>query len=53
MRARVISSMARFLFPEVLSGFYTDLEIVDATDTDVEIVLNEDGDIILNKNNEQ
>jgi len=58
MRARVMSSAIRTYFPEVLLGFYTDLEMVDADkdpngsgytaklDENGEITVVEDADII-------
>jgi len=52
LRARCISEAARALFPEVLSGFYTDLEIVDAGNVDADIILNEDGELIVTRNDD-
>jgi len=48
MRARCLSYAVRAIFPEVLSGFYTELEIQDVLPQDtLDIKLNEDGDLIL------
>ena len=44
--------MCRSYFPEVLSGFYTELEIQDSfPDANVDINVNEQGEIILTNNN--
>ena len=52
VRARCLSSMCRAYFPEVLSGFYTELEMQDENpDSDMTIKLNDDGDVILTKGN--
>lgn len=49
MRARCLAFACRALFPEVLSGFYTELEIQDTfPEENIEINLNEEGDIDLN-----
>jgi len=45
MRARCLSSAVRALFPEVLSGFYTDIEIADTVNDDYAVILNEEGEI--------
>lgn len=52
MRARCMAYGCRALFPEVLSGIYTDLELVDSlgSDTDVDVTLNEEGDLNLKFN---
>jgi hypothetical protein len=51
LRARCLSAGCRALFPEVLSGFYTDIEIQDViSDDSVSIKLNEEGDVILTNN---
>ena len=51
MRARCLAYAVRALFPEVLLGVYTDMEIVDAfKEEQYETTLTEDGDpIIINK----
>jgi len=49
MRARCLSSAVRALFPEVLSGFYTDIEIADTAGDDYTVVLDEDGEIQIEK----
>ena len=51
MRARCLSSAVRALFPEVLSGIYTDIEMVDALDgdSDYTIIADEDGEIRINE----
>jgi hypothetical protein len=52
VRARCLSSMCRAYFPEVLSGFYTDLEMQDNNpEENVSINVNDEGDIILTKGN--
>jgi hypothetical protein len=51
LRARCLSEACRALWPDVLSGFYTDLEIADSTNQDIDVVLNEDGEVILKTNN--
>ena len=51
VRSRAISEGCRAYFPEILSGFYTDLEIQDTMpDKNVTIDLNEDGEVILTNN---
>jgi len=51
MRARCLAYAVRALFPEVLSGIYTDLEIQDVMPAeDVTIELNEEGEVIINQN---
>ncbi len=48
MRARCLAFACRALFPEVLSGFYTELEIQDLEpDENVTVKLNDEGDINL------
>lgn len=47
MRARCMAYAVRALCPEILLGFYTDLEIVDAMDTDHEVEMNEEGDVTI------
>jgi hypothetical protein len=48
MRARALSSAIRALFPEVLMGSYTDLEMADVDRThEYETVINEEGEVIL------
>ncbi len=52
LRARCLAYAIRALFPEVLSGIYTDLEIEDVTGEGNVIEVTEEGDIILtNKDN--
>jgi len=53
MRARALAYAVRAIFPEVLSGFYTELEIQDVLpENTLDINLNEDGDLILINNEE-
>jgi hypothetical protein len=48
MRARCLSYAVRALFPEVLMGTYTDLEMADVdTTSEYDVVVNEEGDIKL------
>lgn len=48
MRARCLSSATRALFPEVLMGNYTDLEMADVDNSkDYPIVVTEDGEVVL------
>lgn len=48
MRARCIAYACRSLFPEVLMGSYTDLEMADVdTTTQYETTVTEDGDVVL------
>ena len=47
MRARCLTYAVRALFPEVLGGFYTDVEIADTTDENVVTELTEDGEITI------
>jgi len=50
LRARCLSSSVRALFPEVLSGFYTDIEMVEElSPDDYSITLNEDGEVQIEK----
>lgn len=47
-RSRCISEGCRAYFPEVLSGFYTELEMQDSNpDDNVSIKMNEEGEVIL------
>ncbi len=49
MRARCLAFATRALFPEVMSGFYTELEIQDTfQDESVNIDVNDEGDIVIN-----
>jgi len=49
MRARCLAYAVRALFPEVLSGFYTDLELNDTPlGDDCEVKVNEEGDLNIN-----
>ena len=51
MRARCLAYAVRALFPEILSGIYTDLEIQDVvSDETIDIKLNEEGEITLIEN---
>lgn len=50
MRARCLAYSVRALFPEVLSGFYTDLEMNDVNNGTTEVEINEEGDLNLNFN---
>lgn len=51
MRARCLAYAVRALFPEVLSGFYSDLEINDVVGNDsVDVNLTEEGDLVLTSN---
>jgi len=45
MRSRCMAYATRALFPEILMGFYTDSEIVDAMDVKINTKVNEEGDI--------
>lgn len=47
MRARCLAYAVRALFPEVLLGFYTDSEIVDAMDTGHETTVDEEGTVVI------
>lgn len=51
MRARCLSSAVRALFPDVLMGMYSDLELNDVAEElgieEVEVTVNEEGDIKL------
>lgn len=48
MRARCLAFGARALFPEVLSGFYTDVEIQDHQPSDeVDFNLNNENEVII------
>ena len=48
MRARCLSYAVRALFPEVLLGTYTDLEIADIDNTKVyDVQVGEDGEVQL------
>jgi len=51
MRARCLSSACRALFPEVLSGMYTDIEMADAVGEEYTTNVSEEGDIIIETNN--
>lgn len=52
MRARCLAFGVRALFPEVLSGFYTEVEIQDTLggEEDITIDATEEGDLIINVN---
>ena len=47
MRARCLTYAVRALFPEVLGGFYTDIEIADTSDENVVADLTEEGEITI------
>ena len=48
MRARCLAYSVRALFPEVLMGSYTDLEMADVDATNqYETVVNDEGDVVL------
>ena len=48
LRARTLSAGIRALFPEVLSGFYTEVEIQDALpDENIKLDVDKEGDIII------
>lgn len=48
MRARCLAYAVRALFPEVLMGSYTDLEMADVDNTqEYPITVNEEGEVIL------
>jgi hypothetical protein len=47
MRARCLSSSVRALFPEVLMGLYTDLEINDIAPQSADVTVTEEGEVIL------
>ena len=53
MRARCMAYAVRALCPEILLGFYTDLEIVDAMDTKHSVSVNEEGDITIDTDHEE
>ena len=48
LRARCLAYACRALFPEVLSGFYSDLEINDVIPNSTEVTVTEEGDLRLN-----
>jgi hypothetical protein len=52
MRARCMAYAVRALCPEILLGIYTDLEIVDAMDTDHTVQMNEEGDVVIDTDHE-
>jgi hypothetical protein len=53
LRSRCISEGCRSMFPEVLSGFYTELEMHDAyPDQNTTIDINENGELILTNKQE-
>jgi hypothetical protein len=45
MRARCMTYAVRALFPEVLGGFYTDIEIADVAGDNTLVTVNEEGEI--------
>jgi len=47
MRARCMAYAVRLYFPEVLMGAYTDLEIVDAMGKNVQVDMNEEGEVVI------
>lgn len=52
MRARCIAYAVRALFPEVLLGMYTDVEMNDVAtsmgETERDVTVSEEGDIVIN-----
>jgi hypothetical protein len=51
MRARALAYSVRSLFPEILMGSHTDLEMSDVDKTrDYEAIVNEEGEVVLNIN---
>jgi hypothetical protein len=54
MRARCLVYGCRALFPEVLSGFYTDMEMNDVSKvSEHEVDMTEDGEVTIQFNNEK
>ena len=47
LRARCLAYAVRALKPEVLMGMYTDMEMVDAKDINVEVTQTEEGDVTI------
>jgi len=47
MRARCLAYATRAIFPEVLMGMHTDLEILDAKDINKDVTLSPEGDLIV------
>jgi len=45
MRARCLTYAVRAIFPEVLGGFYTDIELADVAGEGIKVELTEEGDI--------
>jgi hypothetical protein len=45
MRARCMAYAVRAIFPEVLMGMYTDLEMLDANDINKDVKLSPEGDV--------
>lgn len=49
MRSRCMTSAIRYLFPEVLlraaGGLYTDVEMMDASNNDVDVEISADGTV--------
>lgn len=45
--ARCIAYAVRALFPHILMGVYTDLEMNDALDTDKGVDLTSEGDVVI------
>lgn len=52
MRARCLAYGVRALFPEILSGSYTDMEIVDSHNLDNDISVSEEGEVTVKFNNQ-
>jgi len=53
LRARTLGAGIRALFPEVLSGFYTEIEIQDVLpDEDIKLDVDKEGEIIIINNKE-
>ncbi len=54
MRARAMSYGIRALFPEMLLGIYTDIDMADADDSDeYKVEMAEDGQIVVLENKEE
>lgn len=51
MRARCMAYAVRALFPEVLLGMYTDLEMNDTQRNDAPVTITEDGGIVVEDQN--
>ena len=49
MRARCMAYAVRAIFPEVLMGMYTDLEMMDAKDVNKDVKLSPEGDVYVDE----